>query len=465
MKSVQDKSKRGSTVAIRPKYFGIIALLISVLFLPVPAPAQDVLVLSLDDALDLGEKHNEQYLIVEQEQGKADAEVTNARADALPHLSFFGNYTRSFKIPEQFVTIGDQTQRFKFGFEHGVTWGFSARQSLFKGGRMFAAMSAARLYSRYIEQRRREARLNLQRDIAFAFYDAYLAGQSVEVARQALQLTIETRDVVQQRFDQGQSSEYDLLRANVQVSNMQPELTRAENARELSLTNLRVLLGVEAGRRVELQLTYPDSSSWESGSLASLIERARDRRPEPLQAELEVKLRQKAVTVARADHYPNLDLTGDYVVSAYQEKLGFGHWQRSPSWQAGLSLTIPIFEGWSTSSAVTQAKIDLSQARLQERSVNKLVALDVERAFHDFSEARQRLTSQSKTVAQAEEGYQIAQLRYQEGIGMQLEVTDALLALTTARLNENLALRDYLTARVQLRRSVGEPVLDRLSGN
>jgi len=465
MKSLQHKFGRRLTAAIRPKNLGIIVLLMSILFLPGQAPAQDIIVLTLEDALDLGEKYNEQYLIVEQEQGKADAEVTSARADALPHISFFGNYTRSFEIPEQFVTIGDQTERFKFGFEHGVTWGFSARQSLFKGGRMFAAVTAARLYSRYIEQLRRQARLDLQRDIAFAFYDAYLADRSVAVAQQALQLTIETRDVVQQRFDQGQSSEYDLLRANVQVANMQPEVTRAENARELSLTNVRVLLGIEAGRRVELQLTYPDSSSWESESLTSLIKRARDRRPEPLQAELEVKLRQKAVTVARADHYPNLDLTGDYVVSAYKEKLGFDHWQRTPSWQAGLSLTIPIFEGWRISSAVTQAKINLSQARLRERSVNKLVGLDVEKAYNDFSEARQRLTSQSRTVAQAEEGYEIAQLRYREGIGTQLEVTDALLALTTARLNENLALRDYLTARVQLRRAVGEPVLDRLGGN
>jgi len=436
-------------------------------FLSVDSPVlgQDSLTLTLADALFRAAEHNEAFLITEEEQVRADAQVAQARAEVLPKLNFYSNYTRNFEIPEQFVEFGGETQRFKFGYEHSALWGFSASQSLFKGGQLFAAWAAARLYGKYVKTMRRAATLDLQQDVATAFYDAVLAAQYVEVARQTLQLATETRNVVKQKFDEGQASEYDLLRSNVQVANLLPEVTQAENGRELSLTNLRNLLGIDAGVPLSLRFSYPDSAAWETESLEDLISRARANSPGPRQAELEVRLREKAVTVARAEHFPSLELSGDYSVNAYREQFGYDHWQRTSAWRATLSLSIPIFEGLRISSGVKQAKVDLAQARLKERSINKLVALGVEKSRNDFVEAKQRLASQSETVFQAEEGYQIAQLRYQEGVGTQLEVTDALVALTTARLNQKEALRDYLVARVNLRRAVGEPVLKNIDGD
>ena len=108
------------------------------------AMAQETLRLSLYDALVRAIEHNESYLIAEAEETRAAARVGQARAEVLPNVRFFGDYTRNFEIPEQFVTIGDQTERFKFGFKHSTNWGFSATQSIYKGGRVFAAWAAAR---------------------------------------------------------------------------------------------------------------------------------------------------------------------------------------------------------------------------------------------------------------------------------------------------------------------------------
>jgi outer membrane protein TolC len=328
---------------------------------------------------------------------------------------------------------------------------------------VFPAWAAARLYSEYVEQVRRQAWLDLQQGVATAYFDALLAEQQVEVARRSLELAIDTRDVVQKKYEQGQISEYDLLRAEVQVANIRPQVLQAENGQKLALTNLRNLLGIEAGVPLQLSPSVADSAAWETETLEVLITRARSRRPEPLQAELEVGMREKAVAVARADHFPSLELSGNYMVSAYREQLGFNHWQRTPAWSATLTLSIPIFEGMRISSGVSQAKVDLVQARLRERSVNKQVTLDVESAQNGFWEAQERLGSQAETVLQAERGYEIANLRYQEGVGTQLEVSDAMLALTTARLNKSNAMRDYQVARTNLRRAVGEPVLDALA--
>ena len=433
------------------------------------ALAQETMPLTLHEALVRALEHNESFLIAQEERSRADAQVAQARAEALPTLRFFGDYTRNFEQSKMPLIIKDESGAtldrwwITMGAENTSNWGFTATQTLWQGGRVFAAWAAARLYSRYVDQVRRQAWLDLQQSVSVAYFDALLAEQQVDVARRSLALAIETRDVVQKKYEQGQISEYDLLRAEVQVANIRPQVLQAENGRELSLTNLRNLLGVDAGVPLLLNASSPDSAAWETESLEELITRARIARPEPQQAELEVGMREKAVSVAQADHHPSLDLSGNYMVSAYQEKLGFGHWQRTPSWSATLTLSIPIFEGWRISSGVKQAKVDLAQARLRERSVNKLISLDVENARNSFLEAQERLGSQVETVHQAERGYEIAKLRYQEGVGTQLEVTDALVAMTTAQLNKSNALRDYLVARTNLRRAVGEPVLDTLA--
>lgn len=445
----------------------LVAIMVQAMALSVAA--QESMPLTLYESLVRAVEHNESFLIAEEERVRAAAQVGQARAEALPTIRFFGDYTRNFEQSKLPLTISDESGAIldrwwiTMGAENSSNWGFTATQSIWQGGRVFAAWAAARLYSKYVDQVRRQAWLDLQQGVATAYFDALLAEQQVEVARRSLELAIDTRDVVQKKYEQGQISEYDLLRAEVQVANIRPQVLQAENGQKLALTNLRNLLGIEAGVPLQLSPSVADSAAWETESLEVLISRARGRRPEPLQAELEVSMREKAVSVARADHFPSLELSGNYMVSAYREKLGFNHWQRTPAWSATLTLSIPIFEGMRISSGVSQAKVDLVQARLRERSVNKRVTLDVESAQNSFLEAQERLGSQAETVLQAERGYEIANLRYQEGVGTQLEVSDAMLALTTARLNKSNAMRDYQVARTNLRRAVGEPVLDALA--
>ncbi len=441
----------------------ILIILLLVVGFSIPAAGQEYLTLTLQDAISHALKHNEDFLIAQTEQRKADAEVARARADVFPQLRFHGDYTRSFEIPTQFVTIGNNVERFKFGFEHGVNWGFTATQSLFKGGRMFAAWSAARLYAKYTRQVRRQALLDLQYTVAQTYYDAYLAEQAVTVAQQSLTLAEETLDVVQKKYEEGAISEYDLLRAEVQVANIKPKVLQAENNRDLAYTALRNILGIEGGRPLALQLTYPDSAVWEDDELSALIDLADTARPELMQAELEVEMRERAVTVARSERLPSLELSGRYNVSAYRETFGFDSWQRTPSWTATLSLSMPIFEGFRIKSNISNAQADLTQAELRHQSIYKQLTLEIEQAQNNLREATERLASQAETVDQAERGYEIAELRYREGIGTQLEVTDARLALTTARLNHNTALRDVLVSRAALRRAVGQPVLNEFS--
>ncbi len=441
----------------------ILFLLLLLVGFSISAVGQEYRTLTLHDAISHALRHNEDFLIAQKEQEKARAEVTSARAAIFPKLRFHGDYTRTFEIPVQFVTIGDNVERFKFGFEHSVNWGFSATQSIFKGGQVFAAYSAARLYAKYTRQVRRQAFLELQYAVAQTFYDAYLAEQSVAVAEQALTLSEETLEVVQKKYEQGAISEYDLLRAEVQVANIKPDVLQAKNNRDLAYTALRNILGIEGGEALALQLTYPDSAAWEDDQLSSLVDIADTARPELMQARLEVDMRERAVTVARAESYPSLELGGVYNVSAYRETFGFDHWQRTPTLAATLTLSFPIFEGYRIKSNISRSKADLSQAQLRKQAAYKQLTLEIEQAQNNLREATERLASQAETVEQATRGYEIAELRYREGIGTQLEVTDARLALTTARLNENRALRDVLVSRAALRRAVGQPVLNEFS--
>ncbi len=411
--------------------------------------------LSLADAIRGGLETSERYHITMAEQDRADARITQARSGILPDVRFDGSYTRSFKIPV--YQIGGQS--IPFGSPHSASWGVSVDQSLWEGGRVFAAWAAARSYHAMTEQMSAQARLDLETDVAQAFFDAVLARRLVEVAEKSLALAAENATVVGRKFAQGLVSEYDHLRATVRVANLKPPLIQARNSQQLADSRLRIMVGSPAGVELELLDSEPDSSSWEAASLDQLVAEAGKRRPDVQASDYEMRILKNGVQSAKADYWPTLKLRGSFVWQTQADEFKYRPSDVSKSWQGMLMISYPLFDGFRRSGNVGLAKVDLSQAQYRRQALLKGVTLEIELARGNFLEATQRLEAQKETVAQAERGMAIANVRYESGVGTLLEVLDAQLELTTAQIYAQTARHDRLVARVQWRRAMGELVL------
>jgi len=453
----------------KPSLAALVVAGTMVLLRPV-APAAQVS-LSLSDAIQLSLENNEQYRSVLQEQERARQRIKEARAGILPEVRFDASYTRVFELPTSVFSITDEatgqttTNVLKFGTRYNAAWGLSVEQSLWEGGKVLAAWSAARNYRHMTDASSRQAGIDLQSYVARTFLNASLARRLVAVAEQTLTVAEENLAVVGQKYTQGLVSEYDFLRAQVRVANLRPSVIEARNRRELADSQLRTIIGIEPGVSLELVESEPDSSDWEQIALDELVSKANERRPDLAASEYEVNILKDNLRAAKADYWPALKLLGNVDWQIQTDDFGLPYDDRTRSWQGMLTLSYPIFDGFRRSGTVGVAKVDLSQARLRRQELTKRVALEIEQARNSFLDATERLHAQEETVGQAERGLAIANVRYESGVGTQLEVLDAQLELTTARINAETARHDRLVARAEWRRAMGEPVITSLAAN
>ena len=179
-------------------------------------------------------------------------------------------------------------------------------------------------------------------------------------------------------------------------------------------------------------------------------------RPELTEAELEKRGYDKAVRIAQGDWlYPNLYANASYSLTASSDDFRIGNHNLSKSLTVSLILNVPLFDGGRTIGEVRKARVDFYQAMLREQQLKDDVRLEVEEAHDQFMQSRKALTAQSETIAQAEEGMRIANLRYESGVGTQLEVLSAQTALTQARSQLAQTIFQYRLARAALKKATG----------
>lgn len=425
----------------------VAALLIGLLS---PAIAKPQKALSVVEARRMAVEFNRQYLTAQEDVVKAGADVAVARAGALPTLDLSGSYDRNFKIPSFFVQADGQAMEFKTGYKNTYGLGLTLNQTLWQGGKVWSAWAIARQYRKYAAAGADQVRSLVIYQTDSLFYAAILARSGLDALQKSHDAAVENLSVVEKRHSQGLVSDFELLRARVEKLNLEPQILSAESSVRLAEKRLKSFLGLDLEESLELLEDPADTALGNVPSLDELYQLALDERPEIKQAELAVDMRNKAVKVARADYYPSLNAIASYDWQAQSDAFTLNE-NKSESWTAGLRLSFPIFSGGKTRGAVTQAKADQRTARLQESQQRDDVRLQVEAAYDRLLQTKEALDIQKNTIAQAEEGLKIADLRYESGVGTLLEVLSARASLTDARRIQAEAIFAFREAKAQLK--------------
>lgn len=411
---------------------------------------------------DMAIQRNEAYQSALLEKDRVSGQYIEARAGAFPRLTFNGQYLYNIDLQTSIFTITDSagnssTTELRFGTPNNFSVGFSLYQPLYAAGKVGAAIKIANYGKKYTQAGIDAARHNVMTVADKAYLDAVAARQSELVFREAENLADSNLAVVKKLYDHGQASEYDFLRAQVQAANTRPNRIAAENNTRLALDQLRNVLAIAPETEITLDtvITQVDVPALE---LETLITEALQNRPELRQGEEMVNIRDKMVSLAYSGYKPSLGINSQVQWYSYtdefnQVSLAEKSWFRS--WNVSLNLSWPIFSGFETKGQIRQAKVDYEQSRLSESQLNRQVRLEVRDALGRVREAKERVDALGETVDQAQRGLEIAQVRFENGVGIQLELLDAQVALTTARVNRIAALHDLAVAVSNLRKAVG----------
>ena len=392
--------------------------------------------------------NNKQLLAILKEKEVAEGKVAEAWADALPNLRLEATYTRldevsSFEAGPATVSIGD---------ENNYSLALVLAQPIFRGGAIGAGIRAAKIYSLLADEQVRGVLQKVLYEARKAYYDVLLARELVKVSEEDLQRVRRHLADVEKKRRAGAATDFDVLRARVEVSNVEAELIERRNALHLARAALLKTLGVSQRSQVELsdRLAYEPVKM----DLATAVAKALRDRPELRQGELAVRLQREALVAARSGWWPAIDafVKENY---AYPDPHSMTNLEWDHAWTAGVSASWAIFDGFRTLGRVRQEKAKLDEQRLKLLEAEELVLLDVQQALVSLEDAEQLVKSQSANLERAREGLRLAEAGYRQGVTTEVEVLDARQALSRTRALYYQALHKHMTARLTLERATG----------
>ncbi|MCK5126683.1 MAG: TolC family protein [candidate division Zixibacteria bacterium] len=411
-------------------------------------------------AVEMALDKNETYRSVLLEKDRVRGQYLEARAGAFPQLSFDANYLRTIDKQTTVITSTDSsgvesTASLQFGEPHSYTAGLSFYQPLYAAGKVGAAIKIAKYGFALTDEKIKTVRHDIATQVDRAYLGAIAAREAEAVFIEAEQLADSNLSVVELLYQQGQASEYDFLRAQVRASNARPDRIAAQNSSRLALDNLRLLLALPTDTKLLLDPGIDEAVVGDL-NLDLLVSEALQNRPEFRQSEQWMKINKKLISIEKGGYKPNIGVSSRMQWDSFQPSFKSSRlkgWTRS--WNISLNLNWSIFDGFTTKGKIRQAKVNYNQSRLDNSLLSRQIQLEVQDAVGKVNEAKARVEALGETVAQAERGYQIGQIRYQNGVGTQLELQDAQVALTQTRVNRISALHDLAVAVSSLRRAVG----------
>ena len=414
--------------------------------------------ITLDDAVRIGLEKSRTLEIARLDRDMAGQKIRETWSEVLPQITSSFTYTRTLKpsvllLPDQgFPGFPTKLETSSDNAGHAT---LDIHQPLFNMSAI-AGIKAAGIVRKMSEEAYRNSEAAVVADIKISYFDALISKDQLKLIEQSIARWEESRRDTRAMFRQGVAADIDTLKAFLSVENLRPDFIQAQSRVAITMTKLKNAMGLPADSNLVLSGKLELSSKSYPQDIATAYREALDSRPDLRLLDLQVRAEGEKVNAARAEHFPVISAFGKLETqTAFNDNTRPSEsvWPASSS--VGLQFSLPIFTGYRISSKVEQAKIAQLQTRTRLEDLKANVRAEIEVRVLNFKEAQKRIEVQSTTISVAERSYKISLLRFREGIGSRLELTDAELQLNKAKTNYLQAVYDYLVAGTQLEKALG----------
>ncbi len=410
------------------------------------AIAADTLRMTLQGALERIETNN--LLLRASQEGIKQAEVAQLErwGAMLPTVDASGSYNRHLKKPVIFLPEGSPMGSvLELGSDNSFQSNISASLPLFAMP-IYRNISVAKTDKAIAVETNRGTRIDIRGSVRLSFANCLLAKESRRVIEQSLQTAMATLENVNNLAAQGMVSEYDKVRAEVQVSNLKPMVLQARQGEQVALLTLHSLVGIADTIPIDVE-----------GDLESILAQYLTVRPTNNIAENSnlrvLKLQEQRLMRQRrlvnASHYPVLSAFANYQWQTQANDFNFDKYNWVEIALVGIQINVPLFAGFTKYHQAQQLKIGQQRAAWQRSYTEQQVEIQRQALQDQKSAALQSMEASKEAVALAWQGVKIARGRYNAGAGTILELTDAQMAHVQANLNYYKAIFDYIKASVE----------------
>ena len=406
--------------------------------------------LDLEETIQRALLTNPSVKIAEYNRKAAKADYSAAKSArgisiSLSHDSGRGGYADYAKR-----SINGGTEIWTKGIGNSHSNSISASLPIFTGGELQGQIGQAKANYRSMLSAEEQA-YNEMKETATTGYFNMLNATNMKALRQESVDRLQAHlDNVIAQYNVGIVARADVLRSEVELANAQQNYITASNQYDVAEATLNNIIGTPLGTTLLLK----DRLQYEpyENDMAYCLAYSEQHRPELKQAEYAVDSAEAALVVARSGHMPKV-----YANASNNWGGNGSDWpgDDDENWSVGVTASMNVFDSGVTWSKIHAAQENLAKAKESQRQIKDNVELEVRTDYLNLREAEKRITTTQVAVASAEEDYHIAVVRYQAGVGTNIDVMDAQEALTQAKTNYYQALYNYNTSKAALNTSMG----------
>lgn len=410
------------------------------------APEAAAMDIDLKGAVTTAIQNNRDITIAELKLREAEADVSAVAAKKNPSVNY--SWQRN-QYPTQVVTTALGTQ----SSNHGYSQGINVSWPIWTFGKVEGAIDAARYQKNIADLNVYKTEADTKLAAVQAYYQYLEAVKLAEVQAQSVTDYASHLNNVQQQFDAGIVAKLDVLSSNVSLANAKQKSIAADNTRDVAEANLNNIMRIPMNTTLNpLDKNFPEPEFDLTMEQAILM--AQKYRWELVEADYGVKAAEASLRSAKAGYLPTVSVGGGY------------NWKEASvtavdkdDWAVQGGLSWSLWDGGATQASVKKADAAVKTAQETLLQAREKIELEVRQDYLNVLSYKEQIRAAEASVAQAEEAYKIATVRYSSGVGINLDVLDAELALNTARTNYITALYNYNIGLATLEHAMGVPAV------
>ncbi len=436
------------------------AIIVAAMFVAVAfnSTVGQVRTLSLRDAYTIASKANRQLIISRIEELKAGSAVTEAKSLLSPNVAATGNY--SFYIEKPVIFLRNESsakvvQETKVGGRNNFSAAIVATYPLINPVAK-SKIRTAGINERLQRKRTEDVESEIALEIAQQYLNVLLYKEQLTLLKQSLERNERALKDSRSLFLQGKSLKTDTLQNYISVQNLNASISALQNNIDVQILQLKQLLALDENENIELadslNLVINYGLLQSQGTLQDV---ALNNRNDLRIHMLRMDIGREQLEGVKAEFKPNLTAIGSYQLQAQSDKFSFWNYNVPRTSFVGVQLNVPIYSGNKKQSKINQQQFNKQQDEVMLDDLKGKIKTELSSLTSKVEEAYNQHKIQEQNVQAASISYKMMKDRYQYGMSNRLELADAELALTQAKIDALASIYNIRLLELQLEKALG----------
>jgi outer membrane protein len=342
----------------------------------------------------------------------------------------------------------------QFGTKYTANAGLDLSQLLFDG-QVFVGLQARKTAIQFASKTADVTREQVKANVYKIYYQLLAGRQQISTIDANISRFEKLLNDTKEIFKNGFAEKLDVSKAEVSLTNLRTEKIKIDNRIQTATIGLKMLMGMPLRSNLILKDTLPETIFNEQILDTQFTY---SQRVEHQQLELNKKLNEYNIKRYKLSYLPTVSLSSSYYQLAQRNKFNFFKAGEPwfPSSSIALRINVPIFDGFAKAARVQTAKLQLEQTNNNLKNLELSIDREISETRISLQSAIATMEYQKKNMALAEDVYNQTKLKYEQGLGSNLEITNSQAELTAAQNNYYAALYDAIVAKVDFLRSTGK---------